>query len=180
MLTFSKESWHYRFADMVSTRYDFPSNLCPYVRRVMGGMALFSFVALLAGIFLVWNIGGLFLAFNGLWLSEFGGFQIINSITAILLSGAAVNYSRERYDSWRAERRRIWTMAYAETMIAKYGHGWSSLCTDTEWTTYCKGTPAKDAKQPGLIRAYFKAMHDKVCPSLSFVTSKEPLDSDAV
>lgn len=84
MYSFSKDSWHYRLAGY-SNSYYIPTNLCPYVWRVLFGVVLLSSATLIVAAFLLFNILGIISAFQGIWWVDSSIYAFTNCITLLVL-----------------------------------------------------------------------------------------------
>lgn len=146
MFTISRNSWHYRFANMHDAWADETTNLCPYVRTVLKGMALFTFLWTLLVTFVGLNLLGIADAFNGIWFVGEGTsiFAAINiaTIGIILAIGvmALLSELRERYDRYKYKQ-------------------YIKMRDLTDAPDY---TPP----QPGFIKLWWASVHDKLCPGI--------------
>ena len=146
MFTINTNSWQYRFAKMFDAWADETTNLCPYVRKVFKGMALFTFIWTLLVALVGLNLLGIADAFNGIWLksdsvSIFGAINLA-TIGIILAIGviALLSEIRERYDHYKYEQ-------------------------------YIKMSEQTDAPDyipppPGFIALWWASLHDKLCPGI--------------
>lgn len=177
MFTFSKTSWHYRMASF--TGYGNESNLCPYVRRVALGTLIFTFMVSLIGLVAASTIMGLIGLVQGFYPELSIVVHVVNGVTIALLFIAFLKWVGDRYSDLKDHFKRKRSMKVEASLRAKYGKDWANLCTFDEWRAYVRGRSLEEpvTKEPSLVRAYLSAMHDKLCPSISF---KEPLDPNAV
>lgn len=147
MIEIDKNSWHYKAAlKAVDHRYDVPSNLCPYMRKVLLGCAQYLFLGLVGFVFGLWTlfsigdtIGWLFAAMT---TGMFGDMPEY-AVTFWVIVGAVVAFV---------------------TIVVSYEEVY------TPWAKRRKRAKGEQAPiQPGIFRLYMKAIHDKICPQLTFV-----------
>lgn len=144
MITFNKKSWHYRMAKLGSSSWPSDS-LCPYAREVMLGLFLFCLLTLISGWFVIWNIIGVILAFQGYWWdSDLNGPNVANIIFVSVVGGVGFKLALEYI------RDKIALRQWKKEQIAK-----------------SKGI--KVTKKPdSFIYVWFKNIHSKICPSIEF------------
>lgn len=147
MYTINQKSWHFRFAEMFGGwRAHDVTNLCPYVRMVLKGMALFTFFAALAVGLAFLNLLGIMDAVNGFWLTngELSVFATFNVATLALilipLAFYVTDELRQRYDAYKYKQ-----------YIAKR--------SEIEAPDYVP-------PQPSFIALWWKSVHDKMCPGI--------------
>ena len=160
MIEFSRNSWHYRAADFISTG-GVPRSLCPYVRAVMFGgffwTVLVSFASWLVVSFLLTVAalvtGGSFLALPQ-WI------QVGTIVTMFLGALVAAIYGAEQYQEWKNRRR-----------YAKYEAEYQAKRDGGEYVP----------PQPSLLRLYWNALHEKICPVIEFKgnDTSPPIPEDA-
>lgn len=152
-MNFSKNSWHFLFAHKyggLSLWDDEPvrTSLCKYVKQVALGLFLFSLVCTLATFTALFGIGGFIaLATYGAYQWLFFGPFFIASATILAISGM---------------------------VIIGWWLGRDSRRMDKEWKAYSNANPDADYwkwrhahydnKKPSLIKEWFKAKKEKVCP----------------
>lgn len=129
----------------LGSKYDCPADsLCPYARQVMVGLFLLCLMTLAAGWFVIWNIIGVILAFQGYWsYDNFGPAHAANLGAMMIIIGVSVvvgvNYIQDKItlSQWKKEQ------------IAK-----------------SKGY--QDIKPDSFIYVWFKNIHSKICPNITF------------
>ena len=141
-----KDSWHYRLLDFFG---DLPwelkhhgfFGLCPYCRRVF--LALFK--ALVVCLILLVP-----LFFVAAYIAFCFGYTISDEPVALAGVGVAI---------------------IAFTAFIAINVCWGDLIKEKEGAFYSafqlKKTYERKPKEPSLIREWFKAIHDKVCPSIT-------------
>jgi hypothetical protein len=146
MFTISRNSWHYRFANLHDAWASEQTNLCPYIRTVLKGMALFTFLWTLLVTFVGLNLLGIADAFNGIWFRGDGVsiFGAVNVITTLIIAGlgviALLTELRERYDRYKYKQ-------------------YIKMREQTEAPDYVP-------PQPGFIALWWASLHDKLCPGI--------------
>ena len=147
MYTIDKNSWHFRFAERFGGwRAENQTNLCPYVRMVLKGMALFTFLAFISVTLAILNLLGIADAVQGFWVngSELSFFAHINIATLILLLIPVGVYVAEKMHEKHS--------AYKyKQYIAKYNQ---------------VNVPGYVPPQPGFIKLWWDSVHDKICPGI--------------
>lgn len=144
MITFNKNSWHCRMAKLYS-KYDCPADsLCPYARQVMVGLFLFCLMTSVVGGFVIWNILGIILAFQGYWwIAETNFAHVANTLTLIIVFCLSfvlgMNYIQ---DEMKLRRRKKEEIARARDY--------------------------QDIKPDSFIYVWFRNIHSKICPSIDF------------
>lgn len=164
-MNINTNSWHYRLVNKVFDMY-FVNNLCPYMRRLMGILAVIVFVipSVLFGMieavlffvydreYLSWITGdsffgwysATFLIFGMVaWLVVFG--YLLVTLT-LYLGGKVANYleNNQSYQSWQYDRA---------TRARKVKH------------------------EPNIFVEWCKARHDQICPKVDFVKEEKTNES---
>ena len=158
MITFSEKSWHRWLHNQTS--YRLPDNLCPYFWQCMAGLLKVICIALagaLMGVFVVtWMATPLLYITDGLFglyhpfvfknQSTFLLFMSIGTCLWLIVFALTFAFFWEKSEPWRdARRERL-------GLPSRYGP-----------------KPAKKPKPPGLLKSFFRAHHDKICPRIEFV-----------
>lgn len=167
-MNINTNSWHYRLVKNVtfrdSHRGHVPTSLCPYFRAVMYRVLFFTVV--ISGVVIMLGamgnpIGISMMAFVGATglVAKIGaavaGFFAMTGIFATLIGVAvAGGFGIAKISEKIGEIRR-------ERNYAKYKQELEDIKNGIE-------PPA-----PGLLKAWFTAKHDAVCPTLEFVTPEE-------
>ncbi len=166
----NKNSWHYRWLRLFRSEYEIPSNLCPYVRHLLGFTTLAAFFAALGLLEVMATLltGGSFLLGHE-WMLNYIGvdpavanedgndwwvviyvFGILGWIVTAFLAVVTVLQVLDTYTDiptnlreWSEERKR----SKADRPV------------DTSSTWY-------------LFKQWLKATHDKVCPQISWEGSE--------
>lgn len=135
----NRKSWHYRL--LRATEFDPSDNLCPYCRQVIAAIVL-------AIIF-----GAIGLAAIGLALGPFVQFFVEGDAAVWALLGGVgdIFVLSVLLSNVVSERRR-------RERIAR-----RSQAVERDWA------PRTPPKEPGLLRLWLRAKHEKVCPRLDFV-----------
>lgn len=156
---FNRKSWHYKTANFVfpSLKYRDRTSLCPYMRMVVFATAIIPFVFLWRK--LPYSIQ------NYAWLVQ------AESIFLFLVVSTA--YAMDFADEYIGNDKIIpfWDMVgygfLGGNLVGVLGglliFGAYSL------SEYIKGRPKGEHKTRGLVKEYFHARHDKICPCVEFV-----------
>lgn len=155
-------SQHYRFASFVSHLPD-EMNLCPYARRVMLGLAVFSFVATLFAAFVVGNLltiasiasgdfAALLTIVNAEGEAVVPWFILTSSLTIVCAFVAGFFFVWFKIENWFRDRK------YAK-IEAEYLR--ERAIRNGEYT------PMPEP-EPGFVRQWYNSVHDKVCPVVKF------------
>ena len=151
MIKFNTTSWHYRMYRFGSNDWvEDTMSFCPYARKVLRGLILFSLGWTMLLSLTIWNIMGLIFLSQGIWDFNASMASALNVFTAIILGAIGGTISWHRYCEWRGEKQRA--------------QG---------------GQPRlrKPASQPRLrkpasfIATWFKNLHSKMCPTIEFTDS---------
>lgn len=153
-----RNSQHYRFASFVG---DIPSetNLCPYIRKFIGGLTLFLFLSTLFAVVLVGNgmtiysmFAGDFVALVSMDEKNDPWFIITSFITFTLGLVLLFFYGLHLFSEWRMERR----YARYEAERAK------------EWAIKNGEYVPEPPPEPSFLRQWYDSVHNKVCPVIKF------------
>lgn len=135
----NRNSWHYKLMDD-ALDLNVPRSLCPYVRKLVFTLGVLAGLAMCA----LWFVAALICA-------PLGWFGVIDFPTS-------------------GNDQTVWeflalfgTAMWGVIAILACGGGLVELRKRQEAKRYYS-----ESKEPGLIRSYWKAVHDKVCPMLEF------------
>lgn len=149
MLKISRDSWHFRINDRF---YDTPepSNLCPYMRRLVWALFCYSLLALLAFSVVVGAVSiVLYLTDTllGLWPTLTGPLELYVRCCGITVAFVSVIIG-------------IATIFYSIFRgVTKLKYLW--------WNYLDRQDPTTES-QPNVVWEFIKAKHQKVCPQLTF------------
>jgi hypothetical protein len=148
MLKFSKNSWHYRLADIGGTPA-WAHGFCDYARMVFKGLMLFIIATALVGFLVIENLIGIVALFQGTWMIAgetplFAAAVNVFTLAVIAIVGIAASIVelKERSD--------------AKKYAARYDENGDRIYDNTP------------PKQPGFIRTWWNSVHDKICPVVEF------------
>ena len=158
-MNFSKNSWHFRFAHKyggLSFWEDEPvrTSLCEYVKQVALGVFLFCLFWSVASFMTIFGIGGFIALFTyGAYQWQFfgpffvAGMLILTAVTAIgffaVISWYCGRDSRRMNTEWKA---------------------YTELNPDADYWQWRHEYSKRYAKNPSIIKEWFKAKKEKVCP----------------
>jgi len=144
MIEFNKNSWHYRAASFWA-QYSVPRSLCPYVRTVLFGAGLWAVIVAFCCAFAVGNLFALVAVLSGLPLMELPEYVKGAVILAGGLSlGFLMIFSVIQWKGYKERKRQ-------REYELKFGQN----------SNYVE-------PQPGLFTLYWRAIHDKLCPTITF------------
>lgn len=155
----SKSSWHYRVIDKFSD-WKPPTNLCPYMRKLIGTLLLICFVApsVLYGMLEVaaftWYGKEIFLAYWTGMLETISMVLAIHAVLSWIAGGVAWLFVCLAAIAWTGDKVKAYRSA-KEIERAK---------TDPDYhnkTTYKQS-------EPSIITVWLEALHDKACPIIEF------------
>ena len=157
-MNISDRSWHYRLVSTFAGPAGIPSNLCPYIRRLLLSMlfavlmtaaaALIAFTLLRSfGITLVFLIDRYIYDFSWFTMSDKYTTEVATAVTITSIVTVAAVWLR--FDAWRAHRR--WAREY-----------------------YGEQTPPRE---PSVFGQWLKDRHDQVCRPITVIRST-PDDSE--
>ncbi len=156
MIVFSKESWHYRFANFGSMSVK--ESLCPYVRQVLWGMGVFTVLAAIASWLAISLLLTIACLVTGGYLDALP--QWVQIGTSCILAGAlaiAGVWLLVTFKNWQDHRR--------ETRPKR------------QWDTTLNTWVYPPAPEPSLLVEWYRSIHDKICPVIEF-KDKEPFRGD--
>jgi hypothetical protein len=161
-MNFSKNSWHFLFAHKyggLSLWDDEPvrTSLCEYVKRVALGLFLFCLVWSVASFMTIFGIGGFIALFTyGVYQWQFfgpftGASGVILTVVAVVGPFAAISWYCER-DSRR---------------MNKEWKAYSNANPDADYWDWRRSYSKQFTKNPSIIKEWFKAKKEKVCPIIT-------------
>lgn len=170
MIKFGNDSWHRRFISFMGGRA-YHSNLCPYVRSLV--WAILKFTVFVAG-----GLLGVFLIGSILSAPFRDGFSkeivILGTILWImiclfsLVGGFFFAYAKLPKFQFVMRKLghgivRVWALITRQKVLTEYD-GSLSLYRPfrSKWD--------KTQHEPSLIGEWFRSVHDKMCPQISFET----------
>lgn len=145
MIKFNTKSWHYRmhrFGHMDEWVHD-RTSFCPYARKVLRGLILFSLLWTLILGAAIWNIMGVIMLAQGFW--TFSGFAgLVNIFTAgaiaAVLVAVGVGLTHQHICEWQDGRR-----------------------------AQKRGQKGEAIKPDSFVVTWAKNLHSKVCPTVEFI-----------
>lgn len=145
----NKSSWHYRF--IAGSGDIHPTNLCPYVRRLAFNLFMFGLMwaAFLGSVGVVLFLTGSALAGYAAWITH--DLETWHKIMLVCGTTAGVGFAHAAAWDMSPDYRTWWRLQMAKIPSRKVRY--------------------RKAKPPGIIREYFNAKHDKLCPQLEFESS---------
>lgn len=153
-MNINKNSWHYRIVASGETDKKIPTNLCPYIRRLIFKSAFFLLFAFVVGFVFTGAGSGMLTPlgwFSGavFWIASFiaGAVVICGAIAAVIGGGIGIAYGTVKYKERKTEKKR-----------------------QKEKARVAAGLEPEEPKS--LAREWFDAKHDKICPTLEFTDGK--------
>ena len=141
-MNINKDSWHYRL--LMEFGGSAPSNLCPYVRKVISALVAFG---------MMFFLGACLTAFIGLGLGSIAGYIV----TGILLPSAVMSLVI------------LALVLIAAHFLAMGNHGSYRDFILYPFRKVSSGVMEnKGTKEPRIFVEYIKAKHNKLCPTLDF------------
>lgn len=142
----NKNSWHFK---LVNEFFTPPTNLCPYVRKVLASMGLAVFFCCICVL-----LFGIVVGVPGIFLGSLVGYIVTGVIHADIVIFGVLQVIYLVYLHW------LGMEAYGD-----YRDFWVSL-KDKIFSR--KPEKPKVHKEPSIFVEYVKAKHDKICPNLEF------------
>ena len=157
MIEFSRNSWHYRAADFYS-HHGVPTSLCPYVRAAVSGGLIWTIAMGIMATLAFTSLASLaVLVTGGYWSALPMWIQVGGVVTLTIACVIGFIFCLEKYQEWKNKRR-----------YAKWEAEYQAKRDGGEYIP----------PQPSLLRLYWNAVHDKLCPTITF-KSNDTADPEA-